>query len=310
MKKILFVLFVAVVTLSSCDYDWPLDNDQYPQKVYIVGAHEKILYKSLDLSNDKDTVSMSLGVSGSLSLSKDVMATIGQDSAAVMKYNDRELSAEGRHFNFLSNDIYSIPNKNITVKAGNATGRFDIYVNPKSLECDSMYMMGLRVKSTSAYDIAEGDTTVLVRFSLANKYSGQYYMDGMIKNLSNPNDSLNYVMPRYLSAIDDGKTIRMFHYRNEWNDGTPKNQDYRSSYTFKIKVNDDNTLSFSTFDKFNIIAGGGVYHPDMKIYELWYEYVDPSTGDHWKTVGYLYKECKTSDELRIVKDWIEEQRSK
>ena len=50
MKKILFVLFVAVVTLTSCDYDWPLDNDQYPQKVYIVGAHEKILYKSLDLS--------------------------------------------------------------------------------------------------------------------------------------------------------------------------------------------------------------------------------------------------------------------
>ena len=72
-------------------------------------------------------------------------------------------------------------------------------------------MMGLRIKSTSAYDIAEGDTTVLVRFSLTNKYSGQYYMDGRIKNLSNPNDSLNYVMPRSLSAIDDGKTIRMFH---------------------------------------------------------------------------------------------------
>lgn len=90
MKKILFVLFVAVVTLTSCDYDWPLDNDQYPQKVYIVGAHEKILYKSLDLSYDKDTVTMSLGVSGSLSLSKDVMTTICQDSAAVMKYNDRE----------------------------------------------------------------------------------------------------------------------------------------------------------------------------------------------------------------------------
>lgn len=224
MKKILFVLFVVVVTLSSCDYDWPLDNNQYPQKVYIVGAHEKILYKSLDLSYDKDTVIMSLGVSGSLPLSQDVMATICQDSAAVMKYNDRELSAEGRHFNFLSNDIYSIPSKNITVKAGNATGRFDIYVNPKSLECDSMYMMGLRVKSTSAYSIAEGDTTVLVRFSLSNKYSGQYYMDGRIKNLTNPSDSPNYVMPRYLSAIDDGKTIRMFHYRNEWNDGTPKNQ--------------------------------------------------------------------------------------
>lgn len=30
----------------------------------------------------------------------------------------------------------------------------------------------------------------------------------------------------------------------------------------------DNTLTFATWDKFELLDGGGLYHPDMEFYEF------------------------------------------
>ncbi|MBP1676477.1 MAG: hypothetical protein H6Q20_1036, partial [Bacteroidetes bacterium] len=105
-----------------------------------------------------------------------------------------------------------------------------------------------------------------------------------------------------LLAIDNGKTVRMYHYKNEFVQGDAT--DYRPGFTFKITVNNDNTLSFATYKDFAIIDGGGTYYPDLKLYSLWYTFND--SGVIRKTVGYLYKARKTTDEQRIIDDWIEE----
>lgn len=127
-------------------------------------------------------------------------------------------------------------------------------------------MLAFRLNSTSAYEMSKEDTVALVRINLVNEYSGLYYMDGMLKNTANPDDSLAYVMPRNLVATDDGRTVRMFHYNNEWSEGATN--DYRPTHTFKITVNPDNTLSYATWNKFEIIDGGGVYNPEYKVYDF------------------------------------------
>jgi hypothetical protein len=297
-------VLLALGLLTACDVDAPLDKDMYPQVVYIVGAADRIVYRDLDIGKTTDTLSVSVAISGSRPLSQDVTVTVDEDPDAIEWYNSRELSAEQTHYRKLADDIYSYPQEQVTVKAGSVYATYPIHVNPASLHCDSLYMLALRLTSTTAYELAEEDTVALVRISLMNAYSGLYYLDGMIKNTEDSNDSLVYKMPRNLKATDDGHTVRLYHYNNEYAVGDAN--DYRPTHTFKMTVEEDNTLTFETWDAFGLLDGGGVYHPELKLYDLWYTF--NSNGVIWKTEAFLYKERKTDEEQRLIDDWIEEQR--
>jgi hypothetical protein len=91
----------------------------------------------------------------------------------------------------------------------------------------------------------------------------------------------------------------MYHYNLE-------TEDYRPTHTFKITVNEDNSLSYSTWDQFIIHEGGGVYHPDVELYDFWYEY--DNNGIRWRAEGFLYKERETSAEQEKLDDWLDEHR--
>ncbi len=305
MKKIaLFPLFLTLL-LVGCDQESPMEQDLYPQQVYIVGAHEKIVNKDLNIGFEQDTIAISVAISGSRTLSKDVTVTIEETPEAIERYNSREVSAEARQFRNLAEGIYHFPLEKVTVKAGTTYSTYPIYIKPETLHCDSLYMLAFKLGSTSEYEMTKEDTVALVRINLMNEYSGLYYMDGLLKNTTNPEDSLVYNMPRNLVATDNGRTVRMFHYNNEWTEGDPN--DYRPTHTFKITVNPDYTLSYATWNEFDIIDGGGVYNPEYKVYDLWYTY--RQNGVIWKAEGYLYKERKTEEEQRIINDWIEDQKT-
>ena len=94
-----------------------------------------------------------------------------------------------------------------------AKGRSNAHITDKQAELDILWQ-NFKIAATSMYEATKIDTVALLRMNLVNKYSGQYYMNGVIKNVDNPNDSLVYVMPRQLTATKDGRTVRMFHYNN------------------------------------------------------------------------------------------------
>lgn len=304
MKKLLSFSLAALVgvMLTNCADEAPMDTDLYPQTVYIVGAHSRIIDANLDLSYDVDTVNLSLTVSGNRPLDRDVTVTLAECPEAIENYNQREVSAQARQYRHLAEGVYTIPSNDVTVKAGQIYKTFPIYVKPAELKCDSLYMLGFRITNTSAYEATKIDTIALVNLHLVNKYSGQYYMNGVIKNVDNPDDSLVYVMPRQLVATDDGKTVRMFHYNNEWQEGA--NNDYRPTHTFKISINSDNTLTLTSWDKFDLIKGGGKYYPEQKAFTIWYEYRENERT--WHTRGFLYKERKNNTEQHAINDWMEE----
>ena len=304
MKKIIGFPLFLVVLLTGCDVESPMDTDLYPQKVYIVGAKDKIVDRDLDIGLLQDTISISVAVSGSRASKQDITVFVKEDPDAIETYNSRELSAEVTHYQKLQDIIYSYPYKNLTVKAGQVYNTYPIYIKPATLHCDSLYMLALKLSSPSAYELNDEDSVALVRINLSNKYSGLYYMDGIIKNRVDPNDSLVYKMPRTAAATDDGNTIRIYHFNNEYHNGDLN--DYRPTYTFKITVNADNTLSVASWDRFDLINGGGKYIPQWKVYDLWYEY--RADGKSYKVEGFLYKERKTDEEQRLIDNWMEEQR--
>ena len=296
MKDILlFSLFLALL-LVWCDVNSPMDKDLYPQKVYIVGARDQVIDSDINLGNVPDTISISVAVSCSRPLNHDVTVTLGEEPTEIQVYNHRNLSSEAVQYQKPDASVYSFPLDQLTVKAGDVYNTYPIRINPSTLHCDSLYMLPLRLKSISDYVLSDNYTTVLVRFNLMNKYSGLYYVRGLLKNTTDPNDSLVYLMARNLVATDNGSTVRMFHYNNE-------TKDYRPTHTFKITVNSDNSLSYATWDKFVIYDGGGTYHPDVKVYDFWYEY--DNNGTRWRAEGVLYKERKTTEEKEILDEWLE-----
>lgn len=299
MKKIIiFSLSLAAFSVGCDEVDSSMSKDLYPQKVYIVGARDQLINRDVDLGKSTDTISVSVAVSGSRPLSKDVTVEFSENIDEIALYNERNVSGEKVQYQMLDSAIYSYPLDELTIKAGQEYNTYPIYINPTTLQCDSLYMLPLRLTSISDYELADNDTTVLVKLNLTNEYAGLYYVDGLLRNTTDQNDSLFYKMARNLVATDDGYTVRMYHYNNE-------TEDYRPTHTFKMSINEeDNTLSFTTWDEFVIHEGGGMYYPSMKVYDFWYEY--DNNGTRWRAEGLLYKERKSIKEEEDLDDWIEE----
>src|SRR3546814_19557132 len=111
-------------------------------------------------------------------------------------------------------------------------------------------------------------------------------------------------MIRKLKAKENVSNVPIYQYNNAFSE--VDNVDYRPSNAVRITVNADKSLSYTTGDQFHIIDGGGTYLPDMELYDLWYTFDD--NGVIRKTSGYLYKERKTTEEQRILNDWLDDTR--
>lgn len=302
-RSTLLALFMLALSFTGCDDEAPMNQALYPEAVYLVGAKDKIIYRNLDIGYERDTVYASVAISGSLPTDRNVTVEVEEYPEAIFKYNERELGTNDVLFQNLPNDIYEFPIPTVTVKKGEPYGTYPIYVKPATLHIDSLYMVALKLKSTTDYELTQKDTVVLMRFNMMNKYSGLYYMDGVIKPVENPNDSVVYKSPRTLQAVFDGNTVRMYHQQIEWSKGST---DYRPNYCFNITVNADNSLTFTPWDKFKILDAKGVYNSELEVYDLWYKFEE--NGVVKTTRGFLYKERKNDDEQRIINDWMDENR--
>ncbi len=304
MKKLAFLSAVLLAaSMVGCDNRIPLEEEQYPRSVYLVGAGEVMINRDLNIGYDVDTIYASVAVSGSLSTPSDVLATVVESPESVDAYNKKELGSDDIHYRNPGVGVYSFPQENVVVKKGEVYGTYPILIDPSTLHIDSLYMIALKLESVSQFAKSEEDTVVKIRLSLMNKYSGLYYMDGVIKPLDNLKDSLIYKTNRNAQAVIDGNTVRVYHQKNEWSKGAT---DYRPGYCFNITVNEDNSLTLKPWDKFDLIEGGGMYYEDMEVYDLWYKFRDE--GREWITRGFLYKDRQGDDELREITDWIEEHR--
>lgn len=304
MKKLAFFpISLLVISLASCNNKIPMEEELWPETVYLVGAKDKIIDRSLNIGYDKDTVYASVAISGSLPTKENVVVTLVESPQTIEEYNRKERGSDDIMYRTLAEGIYSFPNENVEVKKGDVYGVYPIHIDPSTLHIDSLYMLAFKLEETSRFELAKEDTVVMIRLNLMNDYSGLYYMDGVIKPVNDPNDSIVYKSPRTLQAVVDGNTVRMYHQKNEWSKGST---DYRPGFCFNITVNPDNSVTLKPWDQFKLISGGGQYYPEMEVYDLWYTFEED--GVQKKTRGFVYKERTNDDDVRLINDWMEENR--
>ena len=208
INKILYPILLLLVVLSSCDYESPLDKEQYKKTLYLIGASSNLVTKELAYSSEVQEGFITVGVSGSLLIDGNVDVTLESHNSVIDWYNKK--------FKFLATDIkyqglaasaFEVPSYTTTLKAGETYARVPFKVKTEGLECDSLYAITFKIASSSAgYEINQKDSALIVSFNLVNKYSGNYIFKALRHELDSNDEivaSTSITIVRTLKATEE-----------------------------------------------------------------------------------------------------------
>lgn len=275
----------ALMGMASCEPQTdPLEKEQYQKEVYLVGAAQDIQDKEVSYAGD-GSLYISAAIGGTTFSDKDVQVTIGLASEEKMDlYNYKNLSADDVKYQSLPTEWYNFPSWTGTIKAGEVYCRIPLTINTEKVHADSLYVIPLRVVSTSAYSVVQKDTVLLVHPKMVNDYSGSYTFEGttwQLKDGEKINSTASATTTIRNATALNASTIRLFQKVVLEKIGNV------AANTYNISVNADNTLTVTGYDKLAITDGGGTYNPSTKVFKFWYTNTDG--GKTYRTEATLTK---------------------
>ena len=264
INKILYPILLLLVVLSSCDYESPLDKEQYKKTLYLIGASSNLVTKELAYSSEV----------------QEGFITVGHNSV-IDWYNKK--------FKFLATDIkyqglaasaFEVPSYTTTLKAGETYARVPFKVKTEGLECDSLYAITFKIASSSAgYEINQKDSALIVSFNLVNKYSGNYIFKALRHELDSNDEivaSTSITIVRTLKATEEN-AVRFY---NEQQAETTANI---KKHAVVLKVDASNNVSISAWEDFDLIDGTCTYNQNSKVFNVDYKYT--ADGKTYQMVG-------------------------
>jgi hypothetical protein len=226
---------------------------------------------------------ITIGSAGSMPLEKDVFVILELDTASLNQYNYRNFDTETKYAKLLDNNKYILPSYTAVLKAGepSATTFLPVEVDVNRLSPDTVYMIPVRIKSVSDYEINPEKEFVLYRIDLENNYSSPDYRTYKMKG-SRTDNSGN------VSNITTNKDLIPLAYNQlrlfPENVMSSNVLDDINNKTIVIVVNNDNTVRIRSYK--NIIVeqlDDCSYDAELKIFELNYRY-KLSYESEWITV--------------------------
>lgn len=268
MKKfILYSMFFSLFLSTGCQEQDMLEMEHYIKQVYIVGSGEEghLLSRKVDLSEAEAEISTAVYVSGSLLPDKDVDVELEEDFSAVDEYNKKYKSEKDIQYRAMPQDLYKIESMHVVVPAGNAQSLIPIKITTSGLHCDSLYVIPLKIKSCSAYQVTDPNNTVLISVSTYNKYSGNYNYEG-------EKDGIAFSLLRTAVAVN-ANTIRIY------NSGA-ENIENVANEGVTFSINEDNSLTITGWENIHILEGSGMYDPEKKTFTVDFKYKDSADVEH------------------------------
>ena len=275
----------ALIGLASCEpQSDPLEKEQYVKEVYLVGAAQDIQDREISYAGD-GSLYVSAAIGGTQFPDQDVQVTIGLASDEKMElYNYKNFSDGDVKYQPLPTDWYSFPSWTGTIKAGDVYCRIPLTINTEKIHPDSLYVIPLKVVSTSAYSAVQKDTVLLLHPKMINDYSGSYTFEGttwQLKDGEKVNSTASATTTTRTATALNASTIRLFQKVVLEKIGNVADN------TYNIRVNADNTLTITGYDKLAITNGGGTYDPTSSVFTFWYTYTEG--GKEYRTEATLTK---------------------
>jgi hypothetical protein len=281
----------AALSVASCELVDPMASEQYQKDIYIVGAYNRVATFDLPYGEAQKAF-VSVAVSGSLSIDRDVEVTLAANNSIIDWYNGKYMLDAPVQYKQLSDALVTIPSWKTTLRAGDVYARLPFTVNSTGLHCDSLYAIGFTIASTSDYNKSAADTALILTFKLTNEFSGSYQMEAtksrvQADTLENGDTAwvetglpLPVSIRRTLTAVS-ADTVRFFHektketlaeYSNSYNPGTDYFNAIHSSCVTFGRVAGSNTFTVAPYDSFPALDGEATFNSDG--FTFHYDYME------------------------------------
>lgn len=279
------ILGVAMLGMVSCEpQSDPLEKEQYKKEVYLVGAAQEVQDKEVSYNGD-GSLYVSAAIGGTQFPNQDVEVTLELASDEKMDlYNYKNFTEGDVKYQRLPSDCYNFSSWTGVIKAGEVYCRIPLSINVEKIHADSLYVIPLRIKSTNAYSTVEKDTVLLLHPKMTNDYSGSYTFEGItwqIKDGEKVSSSASTTTTTRTATAINASTIRLFQ------KVVLEKIANVADNTYNIRINADNTLTITGYDKLAITNGGGSYSPSSSTFTFWYTYTEG--GKEYRTEGTLTK---------------------
>lgn len=178
MKSIIYILGLSlcVTGFMSCDTNEMFNKEQYKKVVYLLSEDDRTFPIEHTLNEDETMGYVTIYVSGSNSIEKDVSVTLEYDEELLQEYNllSYDLDKE-KYAKELDKSRYTIDNYTVTMKVGSETPYvlFPIRVRTNGLSPDSAYMIPLKIKEISDYETNLDKSRVLYQIYIKNDFAEQ-----------------------------------------------------------------------------------------------------------------------------------------
>ena len=280
INKILYPILLLLVVLSSCDYESPLDKEQYKKTLYLIAASSNLVTKELAYSSEVQEGFITVGVSGSLLIDGNVDVTLESHNSVIDWYNKKfKFLATDIKYQGLATSAFEVPSYTTTLKAGETYARVPFKVKTEGLECDSLYAITFKIASSAGYEINQKDSALIVSFNLVNKYSGNYIFKALRHELDSNDEivaSTSITIVRTLKATEEN-AVRFY---NEQQAETTANI---KKHAVVLKVDAGNNVTISAWEDFDLIDGTCTYNQNSKVFNVDYKYT--ADGKTYQMVG-------------------------
>lgn len=172
-KTVLGLLFLSLI---GCNQNEMFLEEQYKKVLYVLSESDQTFPVIHSLNETKSTGYLTVYVGGTLAIDKDVTVVFEKDTSILKKYNLSNYDLDTSKYAIeLDPSRYEISNYSATLKAGSDKPYvlFPISINPEGLSPDSAYMIPLRIKSTSEFEINPEKSNVLYHVYIENKFAKQ-----------------------------------------------------------------------------------------------------------------------------------------
>lgn len=255
MKRIIFTLLISAAAFVACDNGLP--DEMFEKKVVI--TQNGFLKYPLDYTNAANSISdtiISLAVSGTSRLSRDVTVNLKIDTDTLRGYNwEKFRSNEALYYEELPSNCYEMELTGFVIKAGSEYANVPIRFFLDNFDKEKNYILPIAIESVSEYVIGDADySKVLMNTKLQNEHSGTYNLSAKARE-ENDSELLDVKLVRELSVYN--RNTCYFYAGN-----IAENNPNRDTYKVYMEILSDSTLVF-TPDNPNMVMQADT--PDLDI---------------------------------------------
>lgn len=262
--KVSRILLIAALPLCmiACNEDDQFDKELYKKVIYVLSGEDLTFPVNHDLNQEETTGYISINCGGTKHIDTDVVVELESDDEALARYNKLNYDLnEAKFAHKLDAKYYDMPDMVTVLKADseNTYSTIPVHVRPEGLSPDSTYLIPLRIKSVSNYEINPDKQTVLYRVLLKNDYATQsptiYYKtrgtDGTYKEGTEEIEkSSPYTLSRIVVPLTKN-SVRCFVGMNTYELSNLTEEAIRK-YGMRITVNEDATLTLTAIGSIQI----------------------------------------------------------